>query len=410
MGGEKTIEIAGPHFVWPIINDETRRAVLKQLDTSISIYDRSGVIKEFEDNFSSYHGREHALLSNSGTSAIYSMFEGIGLKPGDEVICPTYTFFATASPLMHTGAQPIFCDAKQDGNIDPKEIRKKITPNTKAIIITHMWGIPCDMDEIVGIAEEFDIPLLEDCSHAHGAEYKGKKVGSFGKAAAWSLQGQKVISGGEGGIMLTDDEEIYTRAQLQGHYNKRCQKEIRGDNPLHTFYQTGFGQKFRSHPLAVAISLQQFGHLNKWLEQKRIFADKIATELHEIDFLEMPNHPEKNPSWYSFVMQYVPEKTEVPIDLFYQALQAEGLLEVDRPNSTGPIHNLPLFKRPDLAIPRLYKKPLTADDDFPIATRFYRNAIKLPIWAQPGDILMVEKYIEGIKKVAYHSRKLLNKL
>ncbi len=119
------------------------------------------------------------------------MYEGLGLGLDDEVICPTYTFFATVSPLMSTGSHPVFCDCRMDGNIDPDEIIRNITPKTKAVIVTHMWGIPCEMDVIQEICLQNNLALLEDCSHAHGASYGGKKVGTFGTAAAWSLQGQK---------------------------------------------------------------------------------------------------------------------------------------------------------------------------------------------------------------------------
>jgi dTDP-4-amino-4,6-dideoxygalactose transaminase len=115
------------------------------------------------------------------------MFEGINLGRDDEIICPTYTFFATISSVVYTGAHPVFCDCDESGNITVAEIQKKITTKTKAVIVTHMWGMPCDMDKIVILCKKNNLYLLEDCSHAHGAEYMGSKVGTFGDAAAWSL-------------------------------------------------------------------------------------------------------------------------------------------------------------------------------------------------------------------------------
>ena len=188
-------------FDWPKITHEAESAIFRQLHESVSIYNRSGIFEEFENSFSNYHGRKRGLLFNSGTSAIYAMYEGLGLEPGDEVICPTYTFFATISPLMSTGARPVFCDCREDGNINPDEIIRKITQKTRAVVVTHMWGIPCEMDTIHNICSRYGLALLEDCSHAHGASFGGQKVGTFGTAAAWSLQGQKIISGGEGGIL-----------------------------------------------------------------------------------------------------------------------------------------------------------------------------------------------------------------
>src|SRR3989344_9387912 len=153
-GGEKAVNLDRQHYVWPPITERTKKAVLKQLEESISIYDRSGIIERLEDKFAHYHGKNHALLTNSGTSALHSMFVGANLRGGDEVICPAYTFFATVTPLFFTGAIPVLADCKEDGNIDPDDIEKRITENTKGIIVTHMWGIPCDMDPILEIARK----------------------------------------------------------------------------------------------------------------------------------------------------------------------------------------------------------------------------------------------------------------
>ncbi len=214
LGGSKTIKKKTPHFIWPPIDKEIDCSVIKQLHETISIYNKSGIFKEFEDAFAKYHKRKYALLCSSGTLAIHSMFVAAEFKEGDEVICPVYTFFATVTPLLFTGAKPVLCDIDENGNIDPQEIKKKITPKTKGVIITHMWGIPCKMDEIVKICKENNLLLLEDCSHAHGARYKNKIVGSFGDLAAWSLQGPKNVSGGEGRILLTNNKEFYYRALL----------------------------------------------------------------------------------------------------------------------------------------------------------------------------------------------------
>ncbi|PLX27659.1 cell wall biogenesis protein [Candidatus Parcubacteria bacterium] len=400
FGGQKTILPEKARFNWPVITDEVEAVVMKQLHESVSIYNRSGIFEEFENNFADYHGRKKGLLFNSGTSAIYSMFEGIGLGPGDEVICPTYTLFATVSPMMMTGARPVFCDCREDGNINPDEIVKKITAKTKAVIVTHMWGIPCQMDVISEICSQHKLALLEDCSHAHGASYQGRKVGTFGSAAAWSLQGQKIISGGEGGIMLTDTDSIYNRALLLGHYNKRCKQEIPESFQLSGFSQTGFGQKFRAHPLAIAMANQQFSHLDEWVCQKSQFAKQYIAELGSCRFLTMPQFHDSQPSWYAFVMQYNEASANgVKIEKFVEALQAEGLSEVDMPGSTCPIHNLPLFVAPEQVFPRLYENKQTNISDFPIAEKFYNLAIKIPVWAFPQDAEVVVAYIKGFQKV-----------
>ena len=402
LGGNKTIEMKGPHFVWPRITKAVERAVVRQLHDTISIYNRSGVIKEFETTFANYHSRQYGVLANSGTNAIYSIYEGLSLGPGDQVICPIYTFFATVSPLMYTGATPIFCDCNPDGNINPAKIEDLITSRTKAVMVTHMWGIPCDMDEILSICRKHNLYLLEDCSHAHGAKVAGKLVGQFGQAAAWSLQGQKTITGGEGGIMLTDDSEIFYRALLQGHYNKRCKQEIPANHPLMEFSTTGFGLKFRAHPLAVAIAQEQFSHLNLWLQQRERYAAQMTHAFSQFPFFRMPQVSGKEPGWYAYVMQFDPSLANgISIDLFLEAVLAEGLVELDRPGSTGPLHHLPLFSEPEKVFPRLYPHAVPrTEQSFPEAERFYQNALKLPMWSFPEDQQIVDLYTEGIVKVA----------
>lgn len=402
-GGDPVIDSNDARFIWPIITDESREAIIDQLYTSISIYDKSGVIDTFENQFAHYHSRQYALLSNSGTSAIFSMFEAINLQPGDEVLCPVYTFHASVSPLTYTGASPVFCDSDEQGNISIEEIRKHYSKSTKAVVVTHMWGVPAkDIVEIKKFCDEHNLWLLEDCSHAHGASIYGKKVGSFGHMASWSLQGQKIITGGEGGIMLTDDRSLYERALLQGHYNKRPKQEIDQASPMRKYFLTGMGLKLRSHPLAVALALQQFQHLDDFTRQKQVYAQWLHDSFKEYPFLEVPPlQSDVQNSWYAFNIKYDASKAyEVSRERFVEALIAEGLIEADIPGSTGLIHELPLFTTPNEIMARLYTKPLPPQGPFPVAEIFYNSIIKLPVWTREEDRGTVQAYIDGIRKVA----------
>jgi len=412
LGGPVTIKKKPPHFVWPPINKKVEEMVIRQLYKTISIYNRSGIFEKFEDDFARYHKRKYALLCSSGTLAIHSMFVAADFKNGDEVICPAYTFFATASPLFFTGAKPVLCDCDQNGNIDPQEIKNKITSKTKGVIITHMWGVPCQMEEIVKICKKNNLLLLEDCSHAHGATYKDKVVGSFGDLAAWSLQGPKIISGGEGGILATNNKEFYYRALLLGHYNKRCKMEIPKNHSLRKYAVTGMGLKYRAHPLAIAITYEMFKNLDKYLKVKRIFAQEIIKTIKGLPGISLPPaflDSQIKPAWYGFVFQY-DQKTaqDLSIEKFFDALQSEGLLEADRPRSTLPLNFLPLFQDPCPLFP-VYKKYSFSYKigDFPAAEKFYQNAIKLPVWAFEKDAQMVNSYISGIQKVANNYSDLL---
>jgi len=411
LGGSKTLNKKSPHFIWPLINNRIEKVILKQLHKSISIYDRSGIFKEFEEAFAKYHKRKYALLCSSGTLAIHSMFVAAGLKEGDEVICPAYTFFATVTPLLFTGAKPILCDCDENGNIDPIEIKAKITPRTKGVIITHMWGIPCKMNEIVKICKENNLLLLEDCSHAHGAKYKGKIVGSFGDLAAWSLQGSKNITGGEGGIFLTNNKEFYYKALLLGHYNKRCKQEIPTTHPFYKYAVTGMGLKYRAHPLAIAIAYELFKDLDVYLEKKRQYAKRMIAGLKNLKGVNLPPaflDPNIEPSWYGFVFQYRDEELKgLSINKFYSALQAEGCVEIDRPGSTCPLNYLPLFQDPSGLFPNYHDKVRYSMGDFPAAERFHECSLKLPVWHDLKDEKIVALYIQAFKKVVQNYRALL---
>lgn len=410
FGGPKTITKPPPHFVGLPITKKLEKIVLRQLHESISIYDRSGIFKSFEEAFAKYHDRKYALLCSSGTLAIHSMFVAAGFKEGDEVICPAYTFFATVTPLLFTGAKPVLCDCDENGNIDPEEIEKKISSKTKGVVVTHMWGVPCQMDKIVKICQENNLLLLEDCSHAHGAKYKEKTVGSFGDLAAWSLQGPKNISGGEGGILSTNNEEFYYKALLLGHYNKRCKQEIPNTHPLYKYAITGMGLKYRAYPIAIAIAFEMLKDLDKYLKTKTLFAKRIIQRLNNIKGIAVPKITgDMQPAWYSFVFQYQPQELEnLPIENFFEALQAEGLIEADLPRSTSPLNFLPLFQTPRELFPIYKNYPFSYKrGDFPKAEKFYKNAIKLPVWIFRKDSDIVDAYIRGIKKVIGNYRDLL---
>lgn len=397
-------------YVWPEITRDMEEDVLRQLHTSISIYDRSGVFAEFEDEFARYHKRKYALLCSSGTLAIHSMFVAAGFKDGDEVICPAYTFFATVTPLFHTGAVPVLCDCDENGNMDPQELRNKITTRTKGVIVTHMWGVPCAMNDIVFICREHNLILLEDCSHAHGARYKGKLVGTFGDMAAWSLQGSKNISGGEGGVFVTDKDEYYHRALMLGHYNKRCKQEVPKDTLYSAFSVTGMGLKYRAHPLAVAIALNLFRRIDEMLKVKREYARTFEQKLCGLLGVRFPRlNNKEEPSWYALTFQYnAAALGGLPIEKFVEALIAEGLVDVDRPMSTSPLNLLPLFQKPQILFPRYCQYPFSyKPGNFPNAELFYNNAIKIPIWNSRSGENIMNDYVRGFEKVLTNYKELL---
>lgn len=409
-------------YTWPRITPNLEKAVIEQLHTSLSIYDRSGIIAELETNFKEYLGVKdnYALLCNSGSMAIDSMYRAIELMPNDLVIVPVYTFHATVSPLMHYGAIPIFCDSDSNGIIAVEEIKKiinSLTKKPKAIVVTHMWGSPANIRKIAKFCKSQEIYLLEDCSHAHGALVNGQFVGTFGDAAAWSFQGQKILTGGEGGILVTRHKDMYYRALIHGHYNKRCDKEIEKEHALHKYFLTGDGFKLRIHPLSAAIANQQLKELNLFIEIKNYFANKLVNGLKHIRFLKMPNlrSAENSPSWYAFIMNFCENSApkQLTREIFCKALLDAGLTEIDIPNSTRLLHKEPLFNEPHFVLPHIYgtENSETArnykvqfdkycSDNFKNSEHFHETAIKLPVWAFSDEEYIVDRYIETISRVA----------
>ena len=399
---------------WPKIHPDVEAAVRVQLYKDISIYDNGGVFKTFEVEFKNFHGTPNffSLLHNSGSNALQALYFAAQLQPGDEVIFPVYTFHATCSPAMHFGICPVFCDILDNGNICPLAVKRAISGRTKAVVVTHMWGLPCDMPAIISMLEEYpSILLLEDCSHAHGAQIDGRHVGTFGDGAAWSLQGQKVVSGGEGGIVMTKHAEFHYRQLLWGHYNKRCKLEIPPSHPLRSYSLTGVGLKHRAHPLAIAVALNQLRKLGYFHTVKTRFATQMISVLRAIPFLEMPNLALSNnansaPAWYAFVLRFKREKAPNGLcrEIFVRKLEEAGLQDVDIPKSTGLLFREPLFTNPRGILAHVNfgdSTPLPASRmQFGNAQRFYDEAIKLPVFGEVEDEPLLDHYLNTIQLVA----------
>ncbi|MET9262432.1 DegT/DnrJ/EryC1/StrS family aminotransferase [Amycolatopsis sp. NPDC004079] len=410
-GGTPILRSTEAHFSWPPITQATVTAVGRQLAASVSIYDRSGVVAELEDRLQEYFGVRHAVLTSSGTAAVHSAYVSAGIGPGDEVIVPAYTFLATATPLLHLGAVPVLADSDETGNISVSDVEARITDKTTAIMATHLWGIPADVGGLREVATRHGLALLEDGSHAHGAEFDGRRIGGFGMAGAFSMNGPKPLSAGEGGFVLTDDDAVYHQVLLHGHYNKRCRNEIPAGDPVYPYGVSGMGLKFRIHPLAAAIALEQLDHLDEYLAGRAEIATYLCDQLGSLPGISVPKLADRTQSaWYGLPLIYIPEElSNLPIDRFHGALHAEGLREVDRPGSTCPLNRLPLFQNPSPVLPH-YPNPGKVSyrsGQFPVAEQVWHHTLKLPVWHRAEDLPLVESYISGFRKVIEHHNEIL---
>src|SRR5213083_995101 len=198
---------------WPILTDEARAAVARVLDRGVLSGAGAPEAKALEAEFAAVVGRRFCLATNSGTSALHIALAAAGVGPGDEVIAPALSFIATAQAVLHQGAIPVFSDIDPvTYNIDPADAARRVTSRTRAIVPVHLHGLPADMDAIEALARGHRLTVIEDAAQAHGAVYKGRAVGTLAAMAAFSLNSTKNLPAGEGGLFVTDSEELYARA------------------------------------------------------------------------------------------------------------------------------------------------------------------------------------------------------
>lgn len=256
VGGNRVQEKADESlFHWPIVNDAMRAAQAKVLDDG----NMSGtdIARRFEAEFAKWQGRRYALSHNNGTSSLHAAMYGVGLGPGDEIICTSVTYWASCTGALSLGATVVFCDVNPDTlQMDPASLEARITPRTKAIMVVHYMAHPAPMDEIMAIAQKHGLKVIEDVSHAQGGHYKGRMLGTFGDVAAMSLMSCKSFAIGEGGMLVTDDAEIYKRAIRLGHYDRII--DVCTDEEMEGTKNIPFGGlKNRMHQVSAAIGLEQ---------------------------------------------------------------------------------------------------------------------------------------------------------
>jgi perosamine synthetase len=333
--------------VWPHVTDAMHERLQTQAQLRLSIYDRSGVVQEFESAFAGYVGVPLSLATSSGTAALHSMYYGAGIGPGDEVICCDYGFFATVTPLVFQGARPVFVDCAMDGTISVAAAEAAITGRTRAIVVTHMWGQPGHLDELQGLCERNGLLLFEDSSHAHGARYRGSVVGSFGTASAWSLQANKTIWAGEGGVLVTKDRELYERALLLGHFNRRALQDIPESSPNYAFAFTGTGLKYRAHPLGLALALPQMERLDQVIEGRQKSAAMLIDALSSIPGVQILARQEPGTvhGYYALVALIDPAVCGFGRQAFIEAMQAENMHLVSTPRQMRSMAEYDVFAR-----------------------------------------------------------------
>ena len=423
LGGQPAITLDQTAAArWPLVEAEERAAVEAVLASGE--WSTAPVARQLEAEFAAYHGVRYALSTNNGTAALHAAYFALGLGPGDEVISPSATYWATAVPVLNCGAIPVFADVDPETLcIDPADVERRITPRTRAIVVMHNGGMPCEMDTLLALARRHGLRVVEDASHAHGATYRGRKVGAFGDVAAFSLQTSKLCPAGEGGILLTDDEALLRRATALGHYERLGRRPAAGDpeqapteDEYDRFRHTSFGYKYRISPLNAAVGRVSLAKLDERNRQRNAGVQYLLDGIAEIPGLTPPRIPDHIQRVYYGQprLRYDAEFGGLPLDRFVEALRAEGarVSGGTQLRHRGGLHTQPLFverahwafhhpaNAQSVAQARYGAGALTVTDDPP------RDRISLPNFPRPTKELL-EQYVAAFHKVARNAAQLL---
>ena len=396
-GGKKAVTIDYEKAAnRPLVASDSKEAVIRLLEKGeIS---QSSSVAAFEKKFAEFTGANYALACNNGTASLDCALFSAEVKPGDEVIVPSYTFWATVAPIVAEHAVPVFCDVDPETFcIDPKDIERKITSKTKAIMLVHVWGNPCDMDSIMTIAKKHGIRVIEDCSHAHGAKYRGISVGLHGDVGCFSLQASKLLPAGEGGVLVTNNRECYERAVALGQYDRIM--KLPDDSPYRQYALTGMGHKYRPHPLGIAIANCELDRLRERNAIRNRNALEFQKAIADLDcFVAQKQYPDTERE-FSYQYLYFDTKKFGGISTFtlLKALSAEGV--ICGYCGYGRLHNAPLFAQGgpygDCGVHNApVSLPVTehlAESTFMAAPRFENDCPDL-----------IAQYAEAYHKVASH--------
>lgn len=395
---------------WQQVGEEEARIVY-EMTLKNELSGGTPTVREFEKNWREWLQLKYAISTFNGTSALYCSYFGVGIGPGDEVICPTYTWICTIAPALFLGARPVFVECDPETlQIDPEDVRRKITSKTRAIIAVHLWGNVCDMDRLMEISRETGIPVVEDCSHAHGAKFDGRIVGSIAQVGAWSMQGSKALSAGEGGMVATSDPGIFERACLAGQVNRLGGIDLATEKYA-MLQPLGLGMKFRAHPLGIGIASVQFKKLPGLNNRRKAYFEGVEEQLKNMPGLKSVKvYPKaERGGYYAFPIIHSPEETHgCSTSKLIELMKEEGLNVSASPY--GLLHGLKLFAEgfdifTDNRGPLCGDYPGYKEGDFPVTEEVFRRLIFLPVLSEPVEGA-VDKVVEMIKRAVNRAMKI----
>jgi dTDP-4-amino-4,6-dideoxygalactose transaminase len=338
----------------PFIGEAEKKAVLEVLDSGMLV--QGPRTARLEEKFAAACGVKHAVATSSGTTALHVALLAHGLGEGDEVITTPFTFIASANSIIYVGARPVFVDVEVETfNINPALIEAAITPKTKAILPVHLYGYPCDMDAIMGIARRHNLVVIEDAAQAIGADYKGRRAGSFG-TGCFSLYATKNVMCGEGGMITTNDDDLAQHSRM-----------IRSHGMQRRYYHDMLGYNFRMSDLHAAIGLAQMDRLDEFTAQRRANAEYLNERITSVVTPKV--RPGYNHVWHQYTIRVDRGRDR---DAAAKQLNDAGV-------GTGIFYPVPANKQAHLV------KMGLGDVSLPVAERLAKEVISLPVHPQLGQ-------------------------
>lgn len=354
----------------PSIGEKELEYAIDAIKTGMVSGSKGEYIERFENKFCKYCGVDFGIATTSGTTALHLCLSALGIGKGDEVIIPTFTNAATAFSVVYCGATPVVVDSEPETwNIDVNLIEEKITDRAKAIIPVHIYGHPCDMDPILEIAENHELYVIEDAAEAHGAKYKGKNVGGIGHAACFSFYANKIITTGEGGMIVTNDHELADKADLLR--NLAFSREVR-------FLHNHVGFNYRLSNVLAALGLAQLERIESFVDKKRGIAKMYSDELLDVDGITLPIEKSwaKNVYWmYSILIE---DDFGMSRDELMKELEKKG---IETRTMFIPMNRQPVF----------HKMGLFNGESCPVAESLSKKGLYLP-----SGVGLTEEQIEYI--------------
>lgn len=357
----------------PVFNGNEKQYLNECIDTGW-VSSNGRFIEAFQNKFAEFCGTKYAVACSNGTVSLHLALEALGIGKGDEVIMPTLTYIATANAVTYCGAKPVFADVETDTwNISTLSVEKVITRKTKAIIPVHLYGLPCDMDSIIEIAKKYNLKVIEDAAEAHGAKWKGKAVGSMGDIGSFSFFGNKIITSGEGGMLVTDNKELYRLI---------CNLRSQGVDPNKRYWHDRVAYNYRMTNMQAAVGLAQLENVDWHLAQRQRVAklyDEKLKGLQEYISVQKVNASSHHAFWmYSIVFT---DKVKDERDQIMKSMEGFG---IEMRPLFYPMHVMPPYYDSNVACP--------------VAEKISERGINLPTHANLSES-DIDYIVDCLKKI-----------